>query len=87
MPRSFSFGNLQEWRVFRTCSETVGTKPTETPFGFFGRAACEGDDSVAAGLTSKLAFHSKNQRGTTVSGVMNTFCQHIPGSAGLARLL
>ena len=40
---------------------------SETPFGFFGRAADEWDDGVAAGLTSKLAFRSKNQCDVTVS--------------------
>ena len=57
-------GIFKSGRVFRTCNETVGMKHSETPFGFFGRAAFEGEqDSIAAGLTSKLAFHAKNQCG------------------------
>ena len=39
----------------------------------FGRAAYEVDDTVAAGITSKLAFHSKNQC-VLVSGTLN--CVH-----------
>ena len=62
-------------RVFRTCNETVGLKSSDTAYGFFGRAAYEGDDMVAAGLTSKLAFHSKNQCGVLVSGTLN--CVHL----------
>ena len=67
-------GIFKSGRVFRTCNETVGVKPTDTAYGFFGRAAYEGDDMVAAGLTSKLAFHSKNQCGVLVSGTLN--CVH-----------
>ena len=47
-------GIFKSGRVFRTCNETVGMKHSETPFGFFGRAAFEGDqDSIAAGLASQ----------------------------------
>ena len=57
-------------------------KPSESPFGFFGRAAFEGDqDNIAAGLTSKLAFHSKNQCGVIVSGVMNTLHVKSPSAS------
>ena len=68
-------GIFKSGRVFRTCNETVGLKPSDTAYGFFGRAAYEGDDMVAAGLTSKLAFHSKNQCGVLVSGTLN--CVHL----------
>ena len=67
-------GIFKSGRVFRTRNETVGVKPTDTAYGFFGRAAYEGDDMVAAGLTSKLAFHSKNPCGVVVSGTLN--CVH-----------
>ena len=75
-------GIFKSSRVFRTCDETVGMKHTETPFGFFGRAAFKGEqDSIAAGLTSKLAFHAKNQCGVIVSGVMNTLHVKSPSAS------
>ena len=75
-------GIFKSGRVFRTCNETVGMKPSESPFGFFGRTAFEGDqDNIAAGLTSKLAFHSKNQCGVIVSGVMNTLHVKSPSAS------
>ena len=70
-------GIFRSGRVFRTCNETIGIKPTDTAYGFFGRAAYEGDDMVAAGLTSKLAFHTKNQCGVLVSGTLNCVIQNL----------
>ena len=72
-------GIFKSGRVFRTCNETVGMKPTDTAFGFFGRAAYDGDDMYCAGITSKLAFHSKNQCGVLVSGTIN--CAHMKAPA------
>ena len=42
-------GIFKSGRVFRTCNETVGAKASDTAYGFFGRAAYEVDDTVAAG--------------------------------------
>ena len=72
-------GIFKSGRIFRTCNETVGLKSSDTAYGFFGRAAYEGDDMVAAGLTSKLAFHSKNQCGVLVSGTLN--CVHLKAAS------
>ena len=46
-------GIFKSGRVFRTCNETA----TDTAFGFFGRAAYDGDDMYFAGITSKLALY------------------------------
>eukprot|EP00439_Symbiodinium_sp_Y106_P049222 s4253_g6.t1 len=74
-------GIFKSGRVFRTCNETVGVKPADTAYGFFGRAAYEGDDMVAAGLTSNLAFHSKNQCGVLVSGTLNCVHSQAPSAS------
>ena len=74
-------GIFKSGRVFRTCNETVGEKPSDAAYGFFGRAAYEVDDTVAAGLTSKLAFHSKNQCGVLVSGTLNCVHSNSPSAS------
>lgn len=82
-------GILKSGRVFRTCNETLGMKSTDTPFGFFGRAAFEGEpptaDQVAVSITSKLAFHSKNQcyciRSLEYSTLEGTLSFYVLGSA------
>ena len=51
-------GIFKSGRVFRTCNETVGMKHTETPFGFFGRAAFAGEqDSMAAQRISAVLLY------------------------------
>ena len=61
--------------AFSRAAGFSGLKSSDTAYGFFGRAAYEGDDMVAAGLPSKLAFHSKNQCGVLASATLN--CVHL----------
>ena len=67
MQRSVLTGHFQERPSLQNMQRS-SRKPSDTAYGFFGRAAYEVDDTVAAGITSKLAFHSKSQCGFLVSG-------------------
>eukprot|EP00439_Symbiodinium_sp_Y106_P037050 s3353_g4.t1 len=55
-------GIFKSGRVFRTCNETVGVKPTDTAYGFFGRAAYEG---------TLNCVHSKSPSASTFHEVQN----------------
>ena len=58
-------GIFKSGRVFRTCNETVGAKASDTAYGFFGRAAYEVDDTVAAGITSKFCMKCRIYEATS----------------------
>ena len=71
MQRSVLTGHFQERPSLQNMQRS-SRKPSDTAYGFFGRAAYEVDDTVAAGLTSKLAFHSKIQCGVLVTAAPST---------------
>ncbi|CAE7721049.1 unnamed protein product [Symbiodinium sp. CCMP2592] len=55
-------------RMLRTCSETVGMQPGETPYGLFGRAGYDLAPRENARKVAELQSHSKNRTGVIVSG-------------------
>ena len=59
-------------RMLRTCSETVGMQPEETPYAFFGRAGFDGAPRDNAKKVAELQSHSKNSTGVIVSGRLCT---------------
>ena len=65
-------GLFTSGRMLRTCSETVGMQPGETPYAFFGRAGFDLTPRDNARKVAELHSHPKNRTGVIISGRLCT---------------
>ena len=68
-------------RMLRTCSETVGMQPGETPYAFFGRAGFDTTPRENARKVAELQSHGKNRTGVIVSGRLCTSHHEMMGAS------
>ena len=68
-------------RMLRTCSETVGMQPGETPYAFFGRAGFDIAPRENARKVAELQSHGKNRTGVIVSGRLCTSHHKMMGAS------
>ena len=68
-------------RMLRTCSETVGMQPAETPYAFFGRAGFDTTPRENARKVAELQSHGKNRTGVIVSGRLCTSHHKMMGAS------
>eukprot|EP00439_Symbiodinium_sp_Y106_P082440 s273_g21.t2 len=68
-------------RMLRTCSETVGMQPGETPYAFFGRAGFDTTPRENARKVADPQSHGQNRTGVIVSGRLCTSHHEMMGAS------